>query len=185
MSRLGKRPLPIPEKVKVEKKDHILRITGPLGTLNQNIPLCINAKIENNQVVFEMTEFSPENNMMHGLTRGLVKNCIEGVVNGFKKELEISGLGYKAALEGNKLNLQLGFSHPVVFPVPEGIKITVEKATRITISGADKTLVGKTAAHIRSFRPPEPYKATGIKYVGEHIIRKAGKAAAAGAMGAK
>lgn len=184
MSRLGKKPLQIPEKVKVEFKDHTLKITGPLGTLVQPVPDSIDVKVEDKQILFKGKDSTRENKMLHGLTRGLAKNNFEGVVSGFKKELEIQGLGYKAALEGKNLNLQLGFSHPVNVTIPEGIKIEVEKQTRISISGKDKMLVGKLASHIRSFRPPEPYKGTGIKYVGEHIIRKAGKAAA-GAVGGK
>lgn len=178
MSRLGRKPLGLPDKVKAEFKNSVLKVTGPLGSLNRSIPENINVKVENNQILLEKKTETRENDMLQGLIRGLVKNTIEGVVSGFKKDLEMSGLGYKAAVEGKGLNLQLGFSHPVVVQIPDGIKVVVEKQTKITVSGMDKELVGKISAQIRSYRPPEPYKGTGVKYVGEHIIRKAGKAAA-------
>ncbi|MCB4792641.1 MAG: 50S ribosomal protein L6 [Elusimicrobia bacterium] len=178
MSRLGKKPLTIPEKVKVEFNNNLLKIKGPLGEITQNVPSCIKTRVENNEVFFELLETTRENDMLHGLTRGMLKNNLIGVVTGFKKDLEMSGLGYKAAVEGKNLNLQLGFSHPISFPIPQGITIAVDKMTHMSISGINKDLVGEVAAHIRSYRPPEPYKGTGIKYVGEHIIRKVGKAAA-------
>jgi large subunit ribosomal protein L6 len=178
MSRLGKKALKIPEKVKVEFKDHVLKIKGPLGEISQDIPSCINAKIDNNEVLFELLENTRQNDMLHGLTRGMLKNNFEGVLTGFKKVLEMSGLGYKAAVEGKNLNLLLGFSHPINFPIPQGVTIAVDKMTTLMISGINKNLVGEVAAHIRSYRKPEPYKGTGIKYAGEHIIRKVGKAAA-------
>lgn len=183
MSRLGKKPLPIPEKVKVEVKNNALDVTGPLGKLTQPLNERVTVKVENNQVLVGVKSASREDNMLHGLFRGLVKNALIGVTTGFKKDLEIQGLGFKAALEGKKLNLNVGFSHPVHFPIPDGIKVTVEKMTLISVSGVDKALVGEVAASMRAIRPPEPYKGTGIRYVGEHIIRKEGKAAA-GAAGA-
>jgi large subunit ribosomal protein L6 len=182
MSRLGKKPLVLPEKVKAELKENVLKITGPLGNLSREIPERLKAKIENNSILVEKTESTTEADMLQGLVRGLIKNDIEGVVKGYKKDLEMSGLGYKASVEGKNLNLLLGFSHPVTVSIPDTIKITVDKATKISVSGVNKNLVGEIAAKIRSYRPPEPYKGTGIKYVGEHIIRKAGKAAA-GAIG--
>ena len=185
MSRLGKKPLPIPEKVKVEFKNHTLEITGPLGKLTQPVDHRLKVTVGNGQVLVESIGESREHNMLHGLTRGLLKNGLEGVSTGFKKSLEVQGLGYKVAVEGKTINLSLGFSHPVRFPIPDNIKVAVEKQTQISISGVDKTLVGEVAARIRSLRPPEPYKGTGIKYVGEHIIRKAGKTAASGAGGKK
>jgi len=185
MSRLGKKPLPIPDKVKVEfnSNDHALKITGPMGTMVQKLNPRVTVKIEKNQLTIEPLGNSKEDNMIHGLMRGIVKNDLEGVVHGYKKDLEIQGLGYKAALEGKNLNLNIGFSHPIVFPIPEGIKITVDKQTLLSITGIDKTLVGETAARIRLMKPPEPYGGTGVRYVGEHIIRKAGKAAAGAAGG--
>lgn len=183
MSRLGKKPLKIPEKVKVEYKGNVLKIKGPLGEISQNIPACIDLKIQNNEILLVLIIPTRENDMLHGLTMGLLKNNFTGVVTGFKKELDMAGLGYKGAVEGQNLILQLGFSHPVIFPIPKGITVVIDKMTHITVSGINKDLVGEVAAHIRSYRPPEPYKGTGIKYVGEHIIRKVGKAAASATAG--
>ncbi len=178
MSRLGKKPLPVPEKVKVEFKNHVVEIAGPLGKIAQPVDPRLNVKVDAKSVLVEALGETREHNMLHGLTRGLIKNALEGVTAGFKKDLEVQGLGYKAALEGKNLNLSLGFSHPVSFPVPEGIKITVDKQTLISISGVNKEKVGEIAARIHALRPPEPYKGTGVRYVGEHIIRKVGKTAA-------
>ena len=183
MSRLGKVALAIPEKVKVEFKDQVMQFQGPLGKLTLNIHRALDVKIEPKQVsVFQRLE-TKEANMMQGTARGLIKNCLEGVSTGYKKELEVSGLGYKMSVEGQKLVLNVGYSLPQIFMLPAGIKAVVEKNTQLTLSGVDKAVVGETAARIRSIRKPEPYKATGIKYVGEHIIRKAGKAAAGSAGG--
>lgn len=178
MSRLGKKPLQIPEKVKVETINHAVEITGPLGKIIQPIDSRISVKVSNGQVLVEAPGSSRQDNMLHGLIRGLLKNALIGVTQGYKKDLEVQGLGYKAAVEGKNLNLQLGFSHPVVFQIPDNIKITVEKQTLISVSGVNKDIVGEVAARIRAIRPPEPYKGTGIRYVGEHIIRKEGKTAA-------
>lgn len=184
MSRLGKKPLTIPDKVKVEFKNRVIEVTGPLGKISRPVLTPnIDVKVDKNQVTVEMKGNIREDNMMHGLIRGVLKNDLTGVTQGFKKDLEIQGLGYKASVEGKNLLLNLGFSHPVNFPIPDGIKINVEKNTFISISGFDKNVVGEMAARIRSLRKPEPYKGTGVRYVGEHIIRKAGKAAAAGAAG--
>ena len=181
MSRLGKKPLPIPEKVKAEFKNNILEVSGPLGKISQSIPGKLSVKTENNQVLVVAQDESKEVNMLHGLIRGLVKNALDGVTHGFKKDLEIQGLGYKANVEGKNVIFQIGFSHQIHFPIPEGIKIVIEKQTLISVSGVDKALVGEIAAKIRALRPPEPYKGTGIRYVGEHIIKKVGKTAAGAA----
>jgi large subunit ribosomal protein L6 len=187
MSRLGKKSLPLPEKVKVEYKNSALEVVGPLGKLIQPLHERITIKVENNQVLVGVKGTTREDNTLHGLFRGLVKNALIGVTQGFKKDLEIQGLGYKAAMEGKNLTLNIGFSHPISFPIPDGIKVTLEKQTLITLSGVDKALVGEVAARMHALRPPEPYKGTGVRYVGEHIIRKEGKAAAgaAGGGGAK
>lgn len=185
MSRLGKKPLPIPEKVKVEFKNNVLDITGPLGKIQQPVDPRLNVKIDAKSVLVESLGTTREHNMLHGLIRGLIKNGFEGVVHGFKKDLEVQGLGYKASLDGKNLGLTLGFSHPISFPIPEGIKITVDKQTLVSISGVDKSLVGEVAARIHALRPPEPYKGTGVRYVGEHIIRKVGKTAAGASGGGK
>jgi large subunit ribosomal protein L6 len=183
MSRLGKVALAIPDKVKVEYKDQAMQFQGPLGKLTLNIHRALDVKIEPKQVSVFQRQESKEANMMQGTYRGLIKNCLEGVSSGYKKELEVSGLGYKMSVEGQKLTLHVGYSVPQIFMLPVGVKAVVTNNTQLSLSGVDKAVVGETAARIRSIRKPEPYKATGIKYVGEHIIRKAGKAAA-GAAGA-
>ncbi|MCL1972977.1 MAG: 50S ribosomal protein L6 [Endomicrobia bacterium] len=183
MSRLGKKPVQLPEKVKAEFKNGVLEITGPGGKLSQAIDKKISVKIDKNSVLLEALGESREHNMMHGLYRGLANNMIEGVTKGFKKELEIIGLGYKANVEGGKnLVMSVGFSHTVSLPIPAAVKVTSaltpDKNTLVTITGIDKYEVGAFAAKIRAVKPPEPYKGFGVRYVGEHIIRKAGKAAA-------
>ena len=183
MSRLGKKPLMIPDKVKVEFKNGILEITGPLGKLLQPVDKRVSAKIEGNNIAFSISDETRESNMLHGLTRGLMKNALDGVVKGFRKDLEIQGLGFKANVEGQNINMTLGFSHGVSVPIPEGLKVAVEKNTLVAITGVDKALVGEFAASLRAIKKPEPYKGTGIRYAGEHIIKKAGKSAAVGAAG--
>jgi len=179
MSRLGKKPVAIPQGVKTEFKGNQLRVAGPLGTTSLVIPSKIKLQVAANTLSVEMVEMSREAHMMQGALRGIIQNMMLGVVSGFSKELEMNGLGYKALVEGSKLTLNVGLSHQIFFPIPQGIKIVVEKATKLTVSGIDKALVGEVAAQIRSYRVPEPYLGTGIKYANEHIIRKAGKAAAA------
>ena len=184
MSRLGKKPLQLPEKVKAEFKDNVLTITGPLGKLSHKVGEMFTVKTENNSVLLHALKNTVETSSRQGLHRGIIKNMIEGVTKGFKKDLEVNGLGYKAAVEGKDIVMQLGLSHPVRCTIPEGLKVTIEKQTLVTVSGMDKALVGDFAAVLRSYRQPEPYKGTGIKYVGEHIIRKAGKSAAGAGAGA-
>ena len=183
MSRLGKKPLTIPEKVKAEFKNGILELTGPLGKHSLPVDNRVSVKIEGNIISFSISDETRESNMLHGLIRGLVKNALEGVVSGFKKNLEIQGLGFKANVEGKNINMSLGFSHPVSVLIPDGLKVTVEKNTLLAIAGVDKALVGEFAASLRAIKKPEPYKGTGIRYAGEHIIKKAGKSAAVGAAG--
>ena len=183
MSRLGKKPVQLPEKVKAEFKNGVLEITGPGGKLLQPIDKKIGIKIDKSSLLVEALGNSREHNMMHGLHRGLIVNMIEGVTKGFKKELEIIGLGYKANIEGGKnIVVSVGFSHTVSLPIPSAVKVTAaltpDKNTLVTITGTDKYEVGAFAAKIRAVKPPEPYKGFGVRYVGEHIIRKAGKAAA-------
>ncbi|MDR2426075.1 MAG: 50S ribosomal protein L6 [Endomicrobium sp.] len=185
MSRLGKKPVVLPDKVKAEFKNGVLEMSGPNGKLSQPIDKKISVKVENNSVILGALGKSREYNMMHGLYRGLTNNMVEGVTKGFKKELEIVGLGYKANIEGGKnLVMSVGFSHTVSIPIPQTVKITAaltpDKNTLITVTGIDKYEVGAFAAKVRAVKPPEPYKGFGIRYVGEHIIRKAGKAAAGG-----
>ncbi|MDR3256481.1 MAG: 50S ribosomal protein L6 [Endomicrobium sp.] len=183
MSRLGKKPVQVPEKVKAEFKNGVLDISGPGGKLSQIIDEKINIKIDKDSIFVEALGNSRQHNMLHGLTRGLIVNMVEGVTKGFKKELEAIGLGYKANIEGGKkLILTVGFSHLVNLSIPSTVKITAaltpDKNTLITITGIDKYEVGAFAAQIRAVKPPEPYKGFGIRYLGEKIIRKAGKAAA-------
>lgn len=182
MSRLGKKPITIPEKVKVEFKNGILEVSGTTGKLSQKINEKIDIKIEGNSVVAEMKEESREANMLQGLTRGLIGNMFEGVISGYKKELELNGLGFKAVAEGKKITFTVGYSHTVTKEIPEGIKVvlgmTADKIPTLSVSGIDKQAVGSFAAEVRAIKPPEPYKGFGIRYAGEKIIRKAGKAAA-------
>ena len=178
MSRIGRKPIPIVSGVKVEKKGNAINVTGPKGTLNATVHDAISVAVENNHVVVSRTGDGKNVKALHGLWRALINNMIKGVSEGFQKRLEIVGVGYKAELKGKKLQLALGFSHPILFSPPEGIKLEVPQPTNITISGSDRQLVGQVAAKIRSFRLPEPYKGKGIKYEGETIRRKAGKAAA-------
>ena len=181
MSRLGKKPLPIPDKIKAEFKNQIFEVVGPNGKISQNIPELIEVKVEKSEVLIVARDASREANMLQGLIRGMVKNSFTGVTEGFKKDLEIHGLGFKANAEGKNVHFQIGYSHPIDFPIPEGIKINIEKQTLVSVSGVDKALVGEVAASIRALKPPEPYKGTGIRYTGEHIIKKVGKTAAGAA----
>lgn len=182
MSRIGKKIIAIPAKTKVEIKENIITATGALGTLSYTVPAGITPEIKDGNLTFSIPENRvKELNALHGTTRANVFNIIEGVTNGFSKVLEINGLGYRAAVAGKKLNLELGFSHPVNLDIPEGLTVVVDpKSGAVTIKGSDKFLVGDFAAKIRRIRPPEPYKGSGIKYQGEHIARKAGKTAAGG-----
>lgn len=186
MSRIGRMPITLPDKVKVEPKGSLIEVTGPLGKLIQAIPPGIVVKVDKNQVLVEKTEQAGEKgSALHGLARSLVNNAVIGVTQGFKKDLEIVGLGYRAAVAGDKLTLTLGFAHPIEFKLPPGIKVAIDpKMTQLSITGTDAYVVGETASRIRRLKKPEPYKGSGIKYAGEHIIRKAGKAAAGAAGGA-
>lgn len=182
MSRIGKKVISIPAKTKVEIKDNVVTASGALGSQSYTIPAGITPKIDNGVLTFSIEEKDFKRlNALHGTTRANVANIIEGVTNGFTKTLEINGLGYRANVAGKKLNLELGFSHPVNLDIPEGLTVTVDpKSGFVTIKGSNKFAVGDFAAKIRRIRPPEPYKGTGIKYQGEHIVRKAGKTAAGG-----
>jgi len=185
MSRIGRMPITIPDKVKIEPKGGAVEVSGPLGKLLQALPPGMAVKVEKNQALVQPTADVGENaSSLHGLARSLVNNAVIGVTRGFKKDLEIIGLGYRAAVAGDKLTLTLGFAHPIVFKLPPGIKVAIDpKMTILSISGTDAYAVGEVASQIRRLRKPEPYKGSGIKYAGEHIIRKAGKAAAGAAGG--
>lgn len=181
MSRIGKKPIIIPDSVTFKVDACCVTVTGPRGTLELVVRPEMAVKQDNQTVEVAPKGHSRLHRALHGLTRTLIANAVEGVTNGFTKQLEIKGVGYRAAVEDQVLVLHLGFSHPINFPIPEGIAIEVKKST-VTLTGNDKQLVGETAARIRRLRPPEPYKGKGIKYSDEIIRRKAGKAAkAAGA----
>ncbi|PLX78869.1 MAG: 50S ribosomal protein L6 [Desulfuromonas sp.] len=173
MSRIGKKPIEIPAGVKVALAGAEIKVEGPKGKLSRTIHPDVSVEVGADMI----TVARPEGNTaLQGMTRSLISNMVDGVTNGFTKILEINGVGYRAELQGKTLNLSLGYSHPIAYPLPVGIDAEVEKQTKIFVRGIDKELVGATAAKIRSFREPEPYKGKGVKYEDERIIRKAGKA---------
>ncbi len=177
MSRIGKKPVSIPQGIKVDIKDRVLTVKGPKGELSINIHPDIDVKIENEEITVTRKSDEKRVRALHGLHRALINNLVIGVKDGFTKKLEIVGVGYRAEMKGNKLQLSLGYSHPILFVPPADIKVEASTPNNIVVSGINKELVGMVAAKIRSFRPPEPYKGKGIKYEGEIIRRKAGKAA--------
>ncbi len=179
MSRVGRKPIAIVPGVKVERQQQTVVVKGPKGELSATVHPSIGVEIKDNQIQFSRSSDLKQYRALHGLWRALVQNMIVGVTTGYQKKLELVGVGYRAEMKGKKLQLQLGFSHPILFQPPDGVTIEAPTQTNITISGIDKQLVGLVAAKIRSFRPPEPYKGKGVKYEGEYIRRKAGKAAAA------
>ncbi|MFQ5798951.1 MAG: 50S ribosomal protein L6 [Bacteroidota bacterium] len=178
MSRVGRKPIPILPNVQVEKSNGEVKLTGPKGELTARVHPDISVEIEEKQVIVSRKSDEKRIKALHGLWRSLINNMFLGVTKGYERKLELVGVGYKADLKGKKLQLQIGYSHSILFAPPEGIKIEIPAPTNITISGIDKALVGLVAAKIRSFKPPEPYKGKGIRYEGEYIRRKAGKAAA-------
>ncbi|MGD0266228.1 MAG: 50S ribosomal protein L6 [Candidatus Methylomirabilota bacterium] len=178
MSRIGKLPIAIPDKVNVEVHDHTVTVKGPKGTLTMTAHPVIDVQVKDRQVICGRPSDEKFHKALHGLTRSLIANMVEGVTKGFERKLELVGVGYRASMLGQNVNMSLGYSHPIVFPVPPGIKIEVKDQTQLTVSGLDKQLVGAVAAKLRSFRPPEPYKGKGVKYAEERIRRKAGKTGA-------
>ena len=180
MSRIGRMPIPLPDGVEVIQEGSHLRVKGPLGTLERTIHPEMQLEREDGTLRVVRPTDEPRHRALHGLTRTLVNNMVTGVATGFTKNLEINGVGYRAQLQGTKLVLALGYSHPVEVDPPAGIEFRVETPTRLAVFGADKELVGQIAAYIRSQRKPEPYKGKGIKYAGEQILRKAGKAGKVG-----
>lgn len=176
MSRIGKLPIEIPQGVDVKIEDHLVTVTGPNGTETVSFRPEITVKVEDNHIVVTRADDSRIARSLHGLTRTLISNAVHGVKHAFEKKLEIQGVGYRANMEGSNLNLSLGYSHPVIVVPPKGITITVEANTKITVKGSNKQTVGDVAAFIRAKRPPEVYKGKGVRYEGEHIRRKAGKA---------
>ena len=179
MSRIGRLPITIPDKVKVNVQPGLVHVEGPKGKVTQKLDREMKITVAEGQVKVERPNDSRRSRQLHGLSRTLVANMIQGVTQGFQRSLDIAGVGYKAELRGKEIHMALGFSHPVVFPLPEGISAEYDaKANRLTVKGADKHLVGLTAAQIRKVRPPEPYKGKGIKYAEETIRRKQGKTGA-------
>lgn len=178
MSRIGKKPISVPSGVDVKIEGNVVTVKGPKGTLTKEMHPLINIAMEENEIVVTRPNDEPQSRSLHGLTRTLIANMIEGVTNGFSKTLEMVGVGYRAALQGNKLVLTVGKSHPVELVPFEGIEIEVPTQNRIIVKGMDKELVGDFAAEIRKERPPEPYKGKGIKYADEVVRRKAGKTGA-------
>ena len=178
MSRIGRKPIPLPKGVEVRQEGNTLTVKGPKGTLSTAMIQGIDVEIQDNVVEFKRHDNEGKSRSLHGLMRALVANNVQGVTEGFKRELDIVGVGYRAEVKGKEVVFALGYSHPVRFPIPEGIDIAVEpKTNHITITGIDKQKVGQTAAEIRALREPDPYKGKGIKYSDEVIRRKAGKAA--------
>jgi large subunit ribosomal protein L6 len=175
MSRIGKIPVAIPPKVKVEVKDRKVFVEGPKGKLDWILPRRTTAKVENNEVVVARQGDDAESKALHGLSRALINNMVKGVSEGYVKRLEIQGVGFKAAVSGKNVSLSLGYSHPIVYPIPDQIKVTVEENTKILIEGPNKEVVGLVASEIRSYYPPEPYKGKGVRYSDEQVKRKEGK----------
>jgi large subunit ribosomal protein L6 len=175
MSRIGKQPIVIPPKVKVEVKGQKVSVEGPKGKLNFELPNHTTLKVAAGNVVVSRANDTAQAKALHGLSRALVNNMVKGVSEGFVKKLEIQGVGFKAAVQGKTVNMVLGYSHAINYPIPDQVKVTVEENTKLTIEGPDKQVVGQVAAELRSFYPPEPYKGKGVRYVGEHVQRKEGK----------
>ncbi len=177
MSRIGRAPIPIPAGVEINQQGNILTVKGPKGVLTQKIPEGISIELSNGVLSVKRGGDTKLLRSLHGLMRSLIANMVTGVTEGFTKSLEIVGIGYRANLQGRELQLSLGYSHPIIYPLPEGIEVDVDsKQNRITVKGIDKQKVGQVAAEIRGFRKPDPYKGKGIRYVGEVVRRKAGKA---------
>ncbi|RZM79360.1 50S ribosomal protein L6 [Leptolyngbya iicbica] len=176
MSRIGKRAIPVPAKVTVTIDGQAVTVKGPKGELSRVLPEGVVISQADSAVTVSPASESRRSRERHGLCRTLVANMIEGVTNGYQKRLEIQGVGYRAQVQGTKLNMSLGYSHPVIFEPPEGIQFAVENNTNVIVSGIDKEVVGNIAAKIRDARPPEPYKGKGVRYAGEYVRRKAGKA---------
>ena len=176
-SRIGKKPITIPSGVQVTRDGGAIKVKGPKGEMSFSPAYGVTVEVEKTEIVVTQAGGGKQALALHGTTRAVIANMVTGVTTGFSKALEIVGTGYRAQLAGKKLTLQLGYSHPIEFDPPAGISIVVESPTKLTVNGYDKQLVGQVAADIREFRPPEPYKGKGIKYAGEYIRRKAGKAA--------
>jgi large subunit ribosomal protein L6 len=179
MSRIGKLPIPVPDGVQVQIHGQNVTVKGPKGTLSLATHPAMQVRVEDGRILCQRASDEKFHKALHGLTRSLLRNMVDGVLKGFERRLDLVGVGYRASLLGAKnLNLALGYAHPIIYPIPEGIQIEVKDQTQVVVSGIDKQLVGAVAAKIRSFRPPEPYKGKGVKYAEERIRRKAGKTGA-------
>ena len=178
MSRIGKKPIAIPKGVKIDVKPGLVEIKGPKGTLQQRLPAGIGFELEGDTLSARTLADDPQLGKFHGLARSLVANAVRGVTEGFRKDLDIVGVGYRAEVKGKQVVFALGYSHPVVFDVPPGIDVTVDKQTHITVTGIDRQLVGQVAADIHAMRKPDPYKQKGVRYTGEVLKKKAGKTGA-------
>jgi large subunit ribosomal protein L6 len=179
VSRIGKKPIPIPAGVKVRVEDGRVSAEGPKGALSQPVPAGLAARIADNQLVITRENDARQMRALHGLTRALAANMVTGVKDGFERRLEIVGIGYRAQLQGRNIQLALGYSHPVIFTLPDGVSAEIDKQTAITLRAADKALLGQTAARLRALRKPDPYKGKGVRFAGEVIRRKVGKKAGA------
>jgi large subunit ribosomal protein L6 len=177
MSRIGKKPIQIPEGVEIDVQPGNVKVKGPKGELSQVVNREMKVAIDDATLTVERPTDRGEHRALHGLTRSLIANMVEGVTEGFERRLEIQGVGYRAQLKGKALEMSLGYSHPVSIPAPEGIEFEVPQPTEVVVRGIDKQLVGETAARIRKSRPPEPYKGKGVRYAGEYVARKVGKRA--------
>ena len=177
MSRIGKQPIAVPSGVEITIEPELVKVKGPKGELSERVNRAMEVKQENGEILVARPTDRGDHRALHGLTRSLIANMVEGVTNGYEKRLEIQGVGYRAQLQGNKLVLALGYSHPVELDAPDGIDFEVPQPTRVIVRGISKQAVGEVAANIRKARPPEPYKGKGIRYEGEHVARKVGKRA--------
>lgn len=177
MSRVGKLPIPLPDAVKVDVSDAVVEVKGPKGTLLTPVPRGITCTVDDKSLIVSRADDTKPQRSMHGLTRSLLANAVKGVTEGYKRELDIVGVGYKAVVEGDKAVFNLGYAHPITLSIPDGIQIAVEKSTHVVVTGYDRQKVGQVAAQIRSMKKPEPYKGKGVHYSDETLVRKAGKAA--------
>lgn len=175
MSRIGKLPIAIPPKVKVEVKSRRVAVEGPRGKLSFDLPRRTDAKVQDGMILVTRDGDAAESKAMHGMCRSILYNMVKGVSDGFLKKLEIHGVGFKAAVAGKNITMNLGYSHPIEYPIPDQIKVTVDENTKITVEGPDKMMVGKVASELRAFYPPEPYKGKGVRYSDERVERKEGK----------
>lgn len=178
MSRIGKKPIAIPKGVKVDVQNGAVDVQGPKGKLRQTLPAGIGFEVNGDQLQARTLREDPELGKFHGLARSLVANAVRGVTEGFRKDLDIVGVGYRAEVKGKQVHFALGYSHPVVFDIPQGIDVAIDKLTHVTVTGIDRQLVGQVAANIRSLRKPDPYKQKGVRYTGEVLKKKAGKTGA-------